>query len=310
MSQFMRVILSVIGAGAAIMALWGVASCGNGSDARPERAANAARPGVSSLERPFDAANPAASGMVQTFADEFDDLSVSDGGPADGKRWVDHIWFHGSAGEAREVPEALSVENGILTITAWNDGSGWKSGTLQSTDAAGAGFAQKYGYFEARVKVPRGQGLLPTFYLMNNNHVKHGAVPASEFDILEGKGSAPDEVYTTLHRDTAHPGDVQNHPNRTRVGIDLSRDFHVFGMLWPPDMDHVTFYLDAKPIMDVPKFDTTDNGPAMMILQLIVGTWVGKPNATTPNPAMMQVDYVRAWQFPNLDAARSNAAGR
>jgi beta-glucanase (GH16 family) len=150
------------------------------------------------------------------------------------------------------------------------------------------------------VKVPRGQGLLPAFYLLSNEHVRRGAAPASEFDILEGKGSAPDELYTTLHRDSAHPGDIQNRHNRTRTGVDLSQDFHVYGMLWAPDRDHVAFYLDGKRVMDVAKFDTTDDAPVAMILQLILGTWVGEPDRSTPNPVVMQVDYVRAWQFPGL----------
>jgi beta-glucanase (GH16 family) len=293
-----RLAVAVIGTVATVSVLWSLASCG--SEAPRLAASGPAMPGIASLRAPFDAADPAASGMVPTFADEFDELSASAQGPAEGRRWVDHIWFRGGAGEARESGEALTVDHGVLTIRAWKDGSGWRSGTLQSTDAAGAGFAQRFGYFEARVKVPRGQGLLPAFYLLSNEHVRHGAAPASEFDILEGKGSAPDELYTTLHRDSAHPGDIQNRHNRTRTGVDLSRDFHVYGMLWAPDLDHVAFYLDGKPVMEVAKFDTTDDAPVAIILQLILGTWVGEPDGSTPNPAAMQVDYVRAWQFPGI----------
>jgi beta-glucanase (GH16 family) len=244
----------------------------------------------------FDPNNPAGTGMVMTFDDEFSTLSASAGGSSDGKLWANHLWYNGGAGDAANVPSALSVSNGVLNITSTNTGNGWTSGTLQSTNSAGQGFAQKYGYFEVTAKVPNATGIISTFYLMSNDHVKDGSKPATEFDILETKDSTPTDTYTTLHLDSSHGADQQNMP-LTHVGVDTSQAFHTYGLLWAPNSDHITFYFDGKPIMDVPKYANTDSAPAMMILQNIVGTWGGSPDGSTPSTATMQVDSVRVWQF-------------
>jgi hypothetical protein len=251
---------------------------------------------------PFDPKDPAASGMVVTFEDEFDTVSYSPGAPSVSRhrpkeklKWVDHAWYN----EERPAPGVFTVHDGKLDITAFRDDSGWHSGHLQSTDGSGAGFAQKYGYFEIVAKIAKGQGLVSTFYLMSQDHVERGEEPAAEIDILETPGNGVTDSYTTLHRDSdeSHKANIQSKHNRTRTGIDLSQDFHRYGMLWSPESDHLKFYLDGKHLMDVKKFDTTDRSAAMMTVAVVVGTWAGKPDHTTPNPARMVVDSVRVWQF-------------
>jgi hypothetical protein len=57
----------------------------------------------------------------------------------------------------------------------------WVSGLLSSVDAAGHGFAQSNGYFEARMKMPPGPGVWPAFWLGSNNAGDYSA----EIDIVE-----------------------------------------------------------------------------------------------------------------------------
>jgi hypothetical protein len=55
---------------------------------------------------PFDPNNPAATGMVLTFDDEFNKLSVSDDGESNGTTWTDHLWF--------EPPGTTSRRNSVI----------------------------------------------------------------------------------------------------------------------------------------------------------------------------------------------------
>jgi hypothetical protein len=77
--------------------------------------------------------------MVQTFDDEFNTRSISADGVANGTLWNDHIWFDSSH------PNLSTVQNGILNLTT--DGSDSWAANIQTTNSAGQGFSQKFGYF-------------------------------------------------------------------------------------------------------------------------------------------------------------------
>ena len=106
---------------------------------------------------------------------------------------------------------------------------------------------------------------------------------------MEMLGNDPSTVYGTVHRlglfkqQTLH------------AGIDLSAGFHTFGVDW--EYDHLTWYLDGQSfgtITDPALIPTVAMYP---ILDLAVGgSWAGAPDATTPFPSTMSVDYVRIWQ--------------
>ena len=244
----------------------------------------------------FDPNNPAASGMVLTFDDEFNTLSASSSG--NGTTWTNHEWWGGPEGEAVSTPQNLSVHNGVLDITSTENNGTWTTGAIESTNSQGQGFAQKYGYFEIRAKIAAGQGLISTFFLMSNNHVTNGNAPQTEMDVLETPGNQTTRTFTTVHRDSGGVvGDAQNADNMREQGVDLSQSFHTYGVLWPENGGPVTFYLDGKPLMNAPVYDTTSSSPMMMIITDLLGTWSGQTNGSTPNSAHFQVDYVRAWQF-------------
>ena len=89
-------------------------------------------------------------------------------GPA---RWTAHTPWNGDFGDARfadPLPQGgpFKISGGILSITASKDDEGhWSSGLIAAADATGAGFGTRYGYFEARMKLPPGPGTWPAFWL-------------------------------------------------------------------------------------------------------------------------------------------------
>jgi hypothetical protein len=237
--------------------------------------------------RSFDANDPAASCMVLTFDDEFADLSVSGDGALDGARWTNHLWY-----EQPIRSDQYSVADGVL---------GLGTGNLATVNSGGEGFAQKYGYFEARIKVPGGKGTWPAFWLINNDRTRRPNLPASELDIMEGQGVVKTGYFATLHRDSARAGDQANSNNFISAKVDIARGFHRYGALWSPRLRYIVFYFDWRPVSRARKYDTTDLSPMMLILGNGYGDMIGSnaPDSSTPHPAFMQVDYVRAYQFPD-----------
>ena len=105
------------------------------------------------------------TGYQLTFADEFNTLDVTSNrgtGP-----WYAPV--NPGYGSAKFIgPEAsnspFSVANGKLTISMTQQPDGtWQSGTMQTANSAGQGFAQTYGYFEMRAAFHGGAGAWPAF---------------------------------------------------------------------------------------------------------------------------------------------------
>jgi beta-glucanase (GH16 family) len=261
----------------------------------------------------FNPNNPTASGLVLTFDDVFDGVSWSSNGPADGTLWTDQGINPGPPnGIAAISPNNLSVSNGVLDITASEGANGtWTSGMLTTVNSALQGFTQKFGYFEADIQIPKGDGAWPAWWLYSANHFINGA-PPSEIDIMENAGSNTTNFGTTIHDGLGNqnPNVVQN------AGVDLSAGFHRYGMLWDPNSSSVTWYLDGNAVATSAKFSDTDMQKMLMTLDLEVGNFGGGgPDASTPSTMNMLVDYVRVYQFASQNPvavqpeAVSTAAG-
>jgi hypothetical protein len=147
---------------------------------------------------------------------------------------------------------------------------------------------QKYGYFEARLKVLAGQGMWPAFWLLG----KVSAPGVNEIDIHEILGQTPSTVYMTVHwgadYNSGHKSD-----GSSWQGPDFSADYHVFGLEW--NLDSIIWTIDGVER----KRHTGDGVPQVemyIILNLAIGgTWPGSPDSTTPFPGLYQIDYVRAY---------------
>ena len=250
------------------------------------------------------------SKLTPTFDDEFNTLSLySQGGTwwtalgsgnainahtlqgnGEAEMYVDPT-FTGS-GTTPLGLNPFSINNGILNITAnvvtpaissQIYGYQYTSGVLETKTT----FAQQYGYFEFRAQFPAGQGLWPAFWMVPAN-----LSTKSEIDILEQVGRDPYTIYQTSHTSTG--GANVSVP----VHIENPDQFHTYGVMW--DQNWLVYYVDG--VETSRRVTAPDQQlPMYMILNLAVGGyWAGYPDATTPFPSTMQVDYVRAYQLPGV----------
>lgn len=237
---------------------------------------------------------PHSCELVPVFIEDFDTLSVSPNriNPA---RWTAHTPWWGDFGDARFTnPKAAGpffVEDGILTIKAWIDDDGdWRSGLLAAADRSGRGAGTRYGYFEARMKFPPGPGTWPAFWLMP-------LVPARsvdgtvEIDIVEYYGHRTDRFSSVIHARYKDENRNQSNGERTSV-VDgaLADDFNTFGVDISPTW--VVFFLNGEEYWRQPTPEALQY-KMYPIVNLALGS--GWPIDETPNPSLMQVDYVHVY---------------
>ena len=230
-------------------------------------------------------------GYHLTFDEDFKEpLSVSAWGP--GTRWIAHTPYAGDFGDARFAdPEEgfpFTVANGILRIEARKDGERWRAGLLSSMDSKGNGFAQKYGYFEMRAKLPKGLGTWPAFWLLGATSLRDKSITKIEIDVLEQYGVNPNALFTNMHLwypDGRHWAD-----GKPFLVAGMTDDFHRYGVM--VDSDFITFYYDGAKLRRVTTLEEA-KVPLYLLVNLALGG--GWPIDKTPNPSCMYVDYVRAY---------------
>lgn len=225
------------------------------------------------------------------FSDEFIGATLNPVWTPSQYWWPDdHTVYGGGELEGYDAT-GVSVSNGALHLTARKEtryGEPYVSGLVQTggkqDHPTWPKFSFKFGYLEVRAKLPAGQGLWPAIWMMPASfHDGNG-----ELDVMEFLGNDAKTVYLTAHRN----GREQGHHY---TGPDFSTGYHTFGVDW--QADHITWYVDG--IARATCTDTTLICPeaAYPILNLAVGgAWPGNPNATTPFPSSMDVDYVRVYQ--------------
>lgn len=235
-----------------------------------------------------------------------------DGAP-DASKWAFEIgdgtaqgipgWGNNELQYYTDRPENVSVESGVLKITARQEsfeGSGYTSARLITKGL----FQQKYGRFEARVKLPTGQGLWPAFWLLGDDSNGDIWPQIGEIDVMEFLGDEPTQIFGTIHGPQYSGGESIS----KEFVLDADRfdtGFHIFGIEWTPNF--INFYVDDKLYQTLKPSDVEEetNGEGewvfndrefYMILNMAVGgNLPGPPNADTMFPQTMYVDYVRVY---------------
>ena len=169
----------------------------------------------------------------------------------------------------------------------------------------------KYGLFEARLKVPKGQGFLPAFWMMPANENLYGQWPrCGEIDIMEVLGNQTDTSYGTLHYGNPHS---ESQGKYTLEAGSFAEEYHTFSAAWEPGK--LSWYVDGNLIHTENDWYSATEGqgeltypapfdqPFYLILNLAVGgNWPGNPDESTNiKDAAFLVDYVKVYQKDSYD---------
>src|SRR4051794_3181906 len=234
----------------------------------------------------------AGQGYHQVFRDDFNTLDRS--------VWDNHIWYDETPNPAWGSDFQSVDSNGILHLHSarsmiGDTGEPYPYNTI-TTQTSGKTF--QYGYFEVRMKWPKGDGAWPGFWLYSYKHATDSnqcTTQAGEIDVMEGQGSEPNNWYGTVHSNTngCSPSDNQNGNNFQETNTDLTAGFHTYAVKWTASS--VTWYLDGVQTHSAPTY-ATDNQQMFLLLQEWTGGWTKDPDSTTPADLDNQIDYVTAWQ--------------
>lgn len=162
-------------------------------------------------------------------------------------------------------------------------------------------FSTTYGRIEARLKLPKGQGIWPAFWMLADSISHVGWPTCGEIDIVELIGHQPGTLYGTLHG----PGYSGQHgiskPTVLPAGQIFGDAYHVFAVDWKPG--RIEWLLDGKIYHTLTPADLPagtkwvfDDSPFFLLLNLAVGGyWPGYPDDTTKFPQEYRIDYVRVY---------------
>jgi beta-glucanase (GH16 family) len=248
-------------------------------------------------------ANAAAG--AQTWTDEFNGAA---GSAPDASKWTLETGGSGNGNNelqyyTNSTRNASLDGNGNLVITARKNSDSalqcWY-GTCQYTSArlnTARTFTQAYGRYEARIKIPRGQGIWPAFWMLGDDLASVGWPNSGEIDIMENVGNEPGTVHGTVHGPGYSGGGGIGASYSLPDGKAFADGFHTFAVDWSPQA--ITWSVDGQTYQTRTPADANGDKwvfdhPFFIILNLAVGgNWPGSPNASTSFPQTMTVDYVR-----------------
>ena len=282
------------------------------------------------------------------WSDEFNGRTI------DPHKWSFAVDCFGGGNHERQcyTDRNATVKNGILTIVARHEQTtgpevpldqrkpgepvATKTQPYSSAKLSTAGKAQwKYGKFEIRARVPKGQGTWPAIWMLPSDWAYGSWAASGEIDILETvnlgapcaecPGGKDDRVLGTLHYGGVSPRNTHKGEELFYPPI-LDGKFHTFGLTWEPDK--MVWTVDGKPYTTrTAKEWYTESSkapgapfdhPFYMILNLAVGG--GLPESRdmktvdpTAFPARLDIDYVRVWSMKRREqplAHRGNGRDR
>jgi beta-glucanase (GH16 family) len=252
----------------------------------------------------------APEGYTLVWSDEF---NGKNGSLPDASKWTYDIGGSGWGNHELEYytsqRENARIEDGKLVITARRDAYTGPDGAKFNYTSARLKtqglFSQAYGRFEARIKLPAGQGIWPAFWLLGEDIGSVGWPKCGEIDIMENVGKEPGVNHGSLHGpSSANATSDLTETTTLPAGQKLSDDFHVYAAEWEPGA--VRFYLDANlyatftPAQWPAGGTWVFNHRFFLILNVAVGgDWPGPPDGTTVFPQTMLVDYVRVYKRKN-----------
>jgi beta-glucanase (GH16 family) len=241
----------------------------------------------------------AASDWKLIWSDEFNGEANS---PPDPTKWTydlgDGGWGNGEREVYTDSPENVFQDGaGHLVIRAQKTPTGYTSARIKTQNR----FTVQYGKIEARIKIGKGQGLWPAFWMLGDNIVTAPWPECGEIDILENVGKEPAVAHGTANG----PGYSGMHGIGEQTTLHgsppLGDDFHIYSVEW--SRHKVRFLIDGKAYNTVTPRDLPDRAkwvydhPFYLLLNMAVGgSWPGNPDQSTVFPNDMLIDWVRVSQ--------------
>ena len=197
------------------------------------------------------------------------------------------------------VADPDATDGQALVIKAVKSVAGYTSARLKTHGKFATGPGVR---IEARLKLPKGQGIWPAFWTLGDNIDTVPWPACGEIDIMEMIGHQPGTLYGTLHGPGYSGKHGLNHSTQLPAGETFADAYHVFAVDW--QKDRIDWLLDGKVYSTITPATLPaggkwvfDGAPFYILLNLAVGgLWPGYPDATTTFPQEYRIDYVRVYK--------------
>jgi beta-glucanase (GH16 family) len=160
----------------------------------------------------------------------------------------------------------------------------------------------KYGFIEARIKMPVGSGNWPAFWMLGDNINQVGWPYSGEMDIVEIHSDRPTITTSATHFSTTDTpstccGNARFVFDEVAVGVDVSSDFHTYAIAWLPNS--ISYYFDGRLVGNTTPSRVSGkwvfNEKFFLILNNAVGSFGG--SWSNLQSSTMSIDWVRSYQL-------------
>ncbi|MBI5716121.1 MAG: glycoside hydrolase family 16 protein [Burkholderiales bacterium] len=251
-------------------------------------------------------------GYVLAFNDEFNGPELNRS-----KWFTRYIYGGGTTDRLNDEKQRYrdnrnhGIAGGILSLTARKATPDDPNGIYYESGMIRSDWTTRYGYFEARVKMPGGIGMWPAFWLTSDVSPAGVLSWPPEIDIFEFVNNGVEDRTHMLHSGVVSPSGTTSLLSYTDPAFNtrwtyyaapfkFNEGWHTVGAEW--DASSVTMYVDGRKIYtrsyrwNYP--DGTLAAPAHILLNLAVGgSWAGRYGIDDAAlPQSLQIDWVRAYR--------------
>ena len=249
------------------------------------------------LSVPLISSPPVGSGYSWklVFGDDFNGSNLDRG------KWISQLpWTRNYKGDAYIRDENVTVNNGVLTITAKAEDYAGHEFTTGAISTGYSKFRFKYGYVEAKINMPSARGSWCNFWMLSDGWPPEVDIVEYPLDTVSGDSNQRYRYLSNIHY-------ADNQSNMaTHWKSDLSAGYHTYAFYWRPW--YLEYYFDNSFVRSISDFEYSNNfGSMYLILDYYVGgEWGGEvlqhpdpatwPNPSTSDGGKMQIDWVKVWQ--------------
>jgi beta-glucanase (GH16 family) len=203
-----------------------------------------------------------------------DDFSAADGSSPDASKWTYDLGGNGWGNQELQSytsrRQNVQIEGGNLVITARQEKYTGADGIARNYTSTRLKtqslFSQAYGRFEARIRIPTGQGIWPAFWMLGSNLSSVDWPKCGEIDIMENIGREPGTVHGSLHGPSSVAVSmIMMVSTSLPSGQSYSEDFHVYAVEWEPGT--VKFFVDSNHYATLPSPSGRQTGNGFSIIR-------------------------------------------